>query len=409
MEIIKREDCLKKIRPYYEIGDLIKVISGVRRCGKSTLLGQIKEEIKEKGVRDDHIIEINFEDYGYETIRTADKMYKYIKLRILDKNKYYIFIDEIQHVRGFEKVINSFRATTNCSIFVTGSNSKLLSGKIGTLLVGRCIEFKISPFSFKEAYTYQLENGNNVSPYDYIEDYLTYGGFPERFKLGNEKEMEEYLKQTYEAIINRDIIGEKSKINKQQFLNISSYVLKNSGELFSPDSIIRYFEREKGETIERSTIYSYLDKMEEACLINRVKRYDIKGKKLMRYIEKDYVTDLGLKRINTDSLEIGKSYYLESAIYNELINRGYTVYVGKTYKGEIDFVVTSLEKKCYIQVSYILASRDIIEREFGAFKSIKDACPKFVLSLDRLDFSYNGIKHINIVDFLLGKVDIYLS
>ncbi|MCD8204966.1 MAG: ATP-binding protein [Coprobacillus sp.] len=409
MQIIKREEYLKKIRPYYEIDDLIKVISGVRRCGKSTLLGQIKEEIKEKGVRDDHIIEINFEDYGYEKIRSADKMYKYIKSRILDDDKYYIFIDEIQHVRGFEKVINSFRATTNCSIFVTGSNSKLLSGKLGSLLVGRCIEFKINPFSFKEAYNYQLESGNNVSPYDYIEDYLTYGGFPERFKFKGENEVKEYLKQTYEAIINRDIIGEKSKINKQQFLNISSYILKNSGELFSPDSIMRYFERENNKFIERSTIYSYLDKMEEACLINRVKRYDIKGKKLMRYIEKDYVTDLGLKRINTDSLEIGKSYYLESAIYNELINRGYTVYVGKTYKGEIDFVVTSLDKKCYIQVSYLLASEEIIEREYSAFKSIKDACPKFVLSLDRLDFSYNGIKHINIVDFLLGKVDIYLS
>lgn len=405
---IKREEWLKKIRPFYDQGDMIKVISGVRRCGKSTLMGQIRDEIIEKGVDYTHIIEINFEDYRFEKIRSANGLYHYLRERIIDEDMYYIFIDEIQHVRSFEKIINSFRVTDNVSIFVSGSNSKLLSGKLGTLLVGRTIEFRISPFSFKEAYEYKLEEGDNVSPYEYFNQYLEWGGFPERFKFNNLEEARIYLEETYKAIIEKDIIG-KSNIDRERFFKISNYIMTYSGNLFSIDSIIKYFKENNDDEIERPVIYNYLNKMEEACLIKRVPRYDVKGKHLLKYIEKDYVVDTGLRRINTPSTRIQDTNFLENLIYNELVNRGYKVYVGKTYKGEVDFVVTSLNKKCYIQVTYVLASKEIIQREFDAFNPIKDACPKYVFSLDRWDFSGDGICNINIVDFLLGKRDILLT
>lgn len=405
---IVREKYLEKIRPFYEV-DLIKVLTGVRRCGKSILLGQIEEEFRKKGVEEDHIIEVNFEDVKYEKIRTCDKLNKYVLSKIRDDGRYYIFLDEIQHVRSFEKVLASFRATLNCSIFVTGSNSKLLSGKMATLLVGRCVEFRIMPFSFKEAYDYITMRGKNITPDEFIYDYINWGGLPLRFSFDRESDIKTYLEQTYNGIIEKDIITVQSKINKEKFLKFAGYVMANAGKEFSSKNIESYFENQNGISLEKKMIYRYLEKMDKACLINRVKRFNIAGKQSMTYIEKQYAVDTGFRMLNTNLINFEDTFFLENIIYNELINRGYEVFTGKTYKGEVDFVAIDGRKKCFIQVAYYLNSKQTIEREFGAFNPISDASPKYVLSLDRFDYSRYGIMNVNIVDFLLGKKEISMT
>lgn len=406
MEIL-REYYLNKIRPYYDI-DLIKVLTGVRRSGKSILLSQIRDEFIAKGINKDHIIEINFEDLSFENIKTYKKLNTYILKNIKDEQKYYIFLDEIQHVNGFEKVLSSLRATQNCSIFITGSNSKLLSGKLATLLVGRCIEFRILPFSFKEAFDYLTMLGKNPNPDFLIIDYISWGGLPLRFSFEQENDIKNYLEQTYNGIVDKDIVTEKSKFNKEKFLRFASYVMANAGKEFSGKNIENYFKSENDEDFEKKMIYRYLDKMEKACLINRVKRFNIVGKRVLSYIEKQYAVDSGFRMINTNLVNFEDTFFLENIIYNELILRGYQVFTGKTYKSEIDFVVINGKQKCFIQVTYYLHAKETIEREFGAFDSISDSSPKYVLSLDRFDYSRNGIGHINIVDFLLGKKELVL-
>lgn len=406
---IKRERYLEKIRSFYEV-DLIKVLTGVRRCGKSVLLTQIEDELIAQGIPRDHIIRINFEDIQYEKIRTATKLNDYILSKINDANKYYIFLDEIQHVRQFEKILSSLRATQNCSIFITGSNSKLLSGKMGTLLVGRCIEFRIMPFSFNEAYDYVTNIlGKTISPDEFIFDYLRWGGFPQRFTFEKESDIALYLQQTYQGIMDRDIITDPNRTNREKLLKIAGYVMANSGKEFSAQNICQYFKIENNDPIDKPSIYRYLDRMEKACLINRVKRFDIVGKRQLSYIEKHYAVDTGFRMINTNFTRYEDTFFLENIIYNELYARGYQIFVGKTHRGEIDFLVLDGRKKCFIQVAYYLHSDETVQREFGAFKNITDASPKYVLSLDRMDFSHDGIAHINIIDFLLGKKQIYLT
>ena len=405
---IKRERYLQKIRPYYNV-DLIKVLTGVRRCGKSILLEQIEEEFVSNGFDKTHIIRINFEDLQFEKIRTSEKLNRYIIKQIKDKDKYLLFLDEIQHVRSFEKVLASLRATINCDIFITGSNSKLLSGKMATLLVGRCVEFRIMPFSFAESYEYIKMIGKNQTPDEFIIDYINWGGFPLRFSFSKESDIKRYLEQTYFGILDKDIITDRSKINRQNFEKIAGYIMANAGKEFSSKNIEKYFENQNGESLERKTIYRYLDKMDKACLIDRVKRFNIVGKQAMSYIEKQYAVDTGFRMINTNLVNFEDTFFLENIIYNELVSRDYEVFTGKTYKGEIDFVAIDGRKKCFIQVAYYLGSRETIEREFGAFKPISDASPKYVFSLDRFDYSRDGISHINIVDFLLEKVNINVS
>ncbi len=406
--LIKRERYLAKIRPFYDI-DLIKVLTGVRRCGKSVLLGQIEEELRNDGYDDDHIIKVNFEDLQFEKIRNAEKLNQYVLSCVKDDRRYLIFLDEIQHVRNFEKVLSSLRATINCSIFITGSNSKLLSGKMATLLVGRCIEFRIMPFSFSESYQYCQTMEKEITPDELFMDYINWGGLPLRFSFDRENDIKKYIEQTYHGILDKDIIPDGSKTNRQKFEKIAGYIMANAGKEFSAKNIEAYFECQNEEQFDKKMVYRYLDKMEKACLIDRVRRFNIVGKQAMAYVEKQYAVDTGFRMINTNFINIEDTFFLENIIYNELVSRDYEVFVGKTYKGEIDFVVISGKKKCFIQVAYYLIGNQTIEREFGAFKPITDASPKYVLSMDRLDFSRNGISHINIVDFLLGKKDIILT
>ena len=400
MKQIKREIYLSQIRKFYEL-DLIKVLTGVRRSGKSIILNQIIEELKQK-TDTKHIIYINFEDFEFEEIDTAKKLHEFIKTKISDSKKYYILFDEIQHVKEFEKALASFRATINCSLFVTGSNSKLLSGELATLLVGRTVEFKIMPFSYSEAVRLYEENKKAVQQ-DFIYDYIKWGGLPQRFDFSEEKDIKNYIESVFKGIVEKDIYKRDSEIEKYKFNTISSYILSNAGKEFSSQNIVNFYNNQNEankKTFEKKTIYNYLEKLEKAYLISRVKRFNIVGKEILKTIEKQYAIDTGFRTINTNLVNYEDTFFLENIIYNELILRGYSVYTGKTYKGEIDFVAIDGNRKCFIQVSYLMPTEEIIRREFEAFKPIKDASPKYVLSLDKIDLSRDGIIHLNIEDFL---------
>ena len=401
-----RETYLEQIRPYYD-SEIIKVITGVRRAGKSMLLDTIKDELLENGIAEDKIIYLNLEDMDFDYIVNASDLNKEIKSRISNDGKYYVFLDEVQHVENFEKALASFRATLNVSLFVTGSNSTLLSGELSTLLTGRTVEFEILPFSFCEMKQYYELNKMEWSE-ELFTNYLKWGGFPLRFDYKDDEAIQRYLTNLYKGIVNRDIVGKSKSTDKNSFMDISLYILANAGKELSIENIISAYKK-NGKEISKRTVYNYLERMKKAYLIHGVGRYNITGKSALGNREKQYAVDMGFRTINTNTINYEDTFFLENIIYNELLTRGYTVFTGKTYKGEIDFVAIKDGKKCFIQVSYLLASKETIQREFGAYKNITDASPKYVMSLDKIDLSHDGIVHLNIIDFLLRRKDLILT
>lgn len=403
-----REDYLKLIRPYYDV-DLIKVITGPRRCGKSILMETVKNELLQNGIDGSHVISINLEDLDYSFITDVKELNAEIESHITDKEKYYIFLDEIQHVKNFEKLLASLKAKNNCSIFVTGSDSTMLSGELATLLTGRTVEFEIFPFSFKESVDFMKLNNIACEPDTFILDYIKWGGFPLRFRFIEENSIKRFLDNLYSNIINRDIVKKSSKIDKVAFKDISLYIMSNAGKEFSAVNIANYYSKKGKRKISSRTIYNYLDKLYKAYILHSCKNYNIEGKIALETSDKFYATDTGLRTLNTNTVRFEDTFFLENVIYNELLIQGFTVFTGKLHKGEIDFVAVKNNKKCFIQVAYLLASEETIKREFGAYKKMTDASPKYVLSLDRFDLSHDGIIHLNIVDFLLHKVTLFLS
>lgn len=398
--MIKRENYLEKIRGFYD-QDLIKVITGIRRSGKSTLLKQIIEELQENGVSEDRIIYINFEDIDMSFIKNAIDLNEYVKKQIKDEEKHYLFFDEIQNVIDWEKAINSFKATKNVSIFITGSNSNLLSGELATLLSGRYVSFKMQPFSFKEICELKkLES--KAEKEEAFEDYMKWGGMPQRFYFKNEMEVKNYLMDLYDSIVVKDIIS-RYKIKDIELLNkILEYLMSTPAQQFSITNIVNYLKNQN-RNCSNETLYNYLSYITNSFIINKAKRYDIKGKKVLSTNDKYYLTDLGIGQVKSSTKMKGKGSILENIVYNELINRGYEVLVGKTSSSEIDFIASYFDKKIYVQVAYLLADDSVIEREFGAYKGIEDNYPKYVLSMDRFDFSQDGIIHKNVIDWLLDE------
>lgn len=403
-----REDYLKLIRPYYDV-DVIKVITGIRRSGKSVLMETIQDELLARGIKGSHIISINLEDLDYSFITDVKDLYKEIQSRIVDKEKYFIFLDEIQHIENFEKLLASLRAKSNCSLFVTGSDSTMLSGELATLLTGRTVEFEVFPFSFKESVDFLALNKIECNPDEFIKDYIKWGGFPLRFSFREENSIKRFLDNLYSNIINRDIIKKSSKIDRQAFKDISLYIMANAGKEFSAENIVTFYAKKSKKAVSIRTIYNYLEKLHKAYILHSCKRYNIAGKTALDSSDKFYDTDTGLRTLNTNTINYEDTFFLENIVYNELLIQGFTVFTGKTYKGEIDFVAVKDSKKCFIQVAYLLASEETIRREFGAYDRITDASPKYVLSLDRIDLSHDGIEHLNMVDFLLHKVALHLS
>ena len=401
--MIKREKYLKRIRPFYK-QDLIKVITGIRRCGKSVILNQIMDELRQSGVKDEQIIYINFEFTDYIDINDAKKFNDFIEKKLINKNKYYVFFDEIQNVDRWEKVVNSLKAkyNENISIFITGSNSDLLSGELATHIAGRYVSFKIYPFTFDEVC--ELKDIKDKDKYELertFDDYIIWGGMPQRFLMNDELQIKTYLSDVYNSIVVKDII-ERFKIKDLDLFNkILTFIMTTPSQTFSADSLTKYLLNENID-VSKMTVYNYLEYMCRALLINKADRFDVRGKRILNGKYKYYLTDLGFTNILNDGKKKQISTYLENIVYNELVARGYNVNIGTLENGEIDFIATRFEEKEYYQVTFHL-SDDIIEREFGVYKNIQDNYPKYVISCDTFDFSQNGIIHKNIIDFLLNR------
>lgn len=397
--MIKREMYLKKIRDSYD-SELIKVIIGVRRSGKSVLMTQIIDELLERGIEDNHIVYINFEDYEYIDLTDPKKFNAYVKSKIKDGKKYYLFFDEIQNVDDFERVVNSFRATLNVSIFITGSNSRLLSGELATHLSGRYISIKMMPFTFKEYLQLKKEKNEVIDVDKAFMEYVEWGCMPQIFNTNSVEERKLYLRDLYNSVILKDIV-ERNSIKDINLLNrVVQFLMENIGGIISSNSVTNYLKNEKIQTTP-DTILNYIEYITNSLIINKVNRYDIRGKSVMATLEKYYLTDLGLLQLKKTPIEKKVGGRLENIVYNELIARGYDVFIGKTDKGEIDFIVDDFGERSYIQVADYLSSDEVVEREFGAYKSVSDNYPKYVITMDKMNYSQNGIIHKNIIDFLL--------
>lgn len=398
MQVIIRENYLRKIRDFYHM-DLIKVITGIRRCGKSVLLMQIIGELLEQGIKKEQIIYLNFEDYDYSFLKTGKELHDYVKERLQNEKKYYLFFDEIQVIPEFERVINSLRMKYGASIFITGSNGKLLSGELATYLSGRYVSFSVQPFSFREACEFQGLSAGQVTE-EHLKDYMIWGGLPQRFYMQNEEQTKTFLRDVYDTIILRDIIQRAGIKDIELFNRVMEYLVCNPSQIFSITSLVNYFLSENRK-VSKETIYNYLEHITSALIMQKASRYDIRGKRILTKKDKYYLTDMGLGRIRNSGFKLEMGALLENVVYNELLSRGYEVYVGKTIKGEIDFVAIRGDLKEYYQVAYYLYDQKVIDREFGAFLSVPDNYPKYVLSFDKMDFSRDGIIHKNILEFLL--------
>ena len=400
----KRELYIEKIKPFID-KDIIKVLTGIRRSGKSVMLKLIMEELKQNKIDEKQFININFENLINRELTTADKLHEYILKKASEiKKKCYIFLDEIQEVKDWEKCINSLRVNEeyDFDIYITGSNAKLLSGELSTYLAGRYVEFVIYPFSFKEFLETSKSIQQDVSTRETFQKYVKFGGMPFLYNLAFEEEASlQYLKDIYSSIILKDIT-QRNKIRDTDLLErVISYLIMNVGNNFSATSISKFFKSENRK-VSVETILNYIKAAEESFLIYKVSRDDLIGKKVLNVNEKYYIADHGMREAILGSNQRDINQIFENIIYLELLRKGYNVRVGKVDNLEVDFVCTKGNEKIYVQVAYLLASPETIEREFTSLEKIDDNYPKYVISMDEFDMSRNGIIHINIIDFLMN-------
>lgn len=398
--MIKRESYMKKIRPFIN-SDLVKVLTGIRRCGKSVMLDLIKKELLQQGVTPQQLISYNFENMSFARLCNAQALHDEIinKTKALT-GKIYLFFDEIQEVKDWEKCINSLRIELNCDIYITGSNAKLLSGELATYLAGRYVEFVIYPFSFSEFIELYNTIQPNTSKAECFKKYLYFGGMPYLASLQyNEAACKQYLQDVYTSVELKDIVRRNNIRDVDMLERILTYITANIGTIFSANVLSKYLKSE-GRSIATETIINYVKACTDAFLFYQVKRQDVQGKKLLAINEKYYVADHGIREAVFGGNMKDINLILENIVYLELLRRGYKVSIGKVDTKEIDFICEKQEKKIYIQVTYLLAAEETIQREFGVYNEITDNYPKYVLSLDEFDMSRNGIIHKNIRDFL---------
>ena len=399
--MIKREIYMQRIRPFMNT-DLIKVFTGIRRAGKSVMLELVKNELKESGISEENFLCINFEQFSNSQFLDVESLYK--KITDFQKNtkgKIYLFFDEIQEVDGWEKCINSCRIDFDCDIYITGSNAKLLSGELATYLAGRYVEFVIYPFSFAEFFEMNLIKNPNVDKATCFMQFLKTGGMPFLSNFPDDDSAKsQYLIDIYNSVVLKDVVKRNNIRDVDTLERIVAYAFSNIGHIFSATSLSKYFKSENRK-ISHDTILNYLKFCSDAFLFYKINRYDLEGKKIVTVNEKYYCADHGLREALFGKNIQNIDQVLENIVCLELLRRNYKVYVGKKGDLEIDFIAEKQGKKIYIQVAYLLANDETIKREFSVYNFVKDSYPKYVVSMDELDFSQNGIIHKNIKDFLL--------
>jgi len=401
--MLKRDEYIKKIVPFID-KDVIKVLTGIRRSGKSVMLKLLMEELKNRGINENQFIYINFENLKYRKLNNYERLYDFILNKVDDKYKsYYIFLDEIQEVEEWERCVNSLRVDEDFKfdIYITGSNAKLLSGELSTYLAGRYIEFVVYPFSFKEFFEIMKEKNKEIDLKEAFQDYVKFGGMPFLHNLDyNFEASMQYLQDLYASIILKDITQRNNIRDTDLLERIIDYVVMNIGNTFSATSISKFFKSENRK-VATETILNYIKACEEAFLVYRVARNDLLGKKILNVNEKYYIADHGIREAIMENNQKNINQVLENIVYFEMLRRGYNVKIGKVDNLEVDFVCKKNDETIYIQVSYLLASEDTKEREFSVLENIKDNYPKYVLSMDEFDMSRNGIKHMNLIEFLI--------
>jgi predicted AAA+ superfamily ATPase len=395
--MIKRESYLSRLRPFIN-RDIIKVLTGIRRSGKSVMLELIQEELCSQGISKEQILAVNFESKNLAFAKSLDSIYAYIKnLAARGKGRLYLFFDEVQELEGWQNMVNSCLVDFDADIYITGSNAKLLSGELATYLGGRYVEFKIYPFSFKEVM--EMLPGRNIT--EAFQIYLTRGGMPFLYQYPlDEKSAMQYLSDIYDSIILKDI-ATRNKIRDIELMKrIILFMIGKIGNTFSAANITKYLKSEF-RSVSAETIYNYIDYCKTACFLHMVPREDVVGKKMLQFQEKIFIADHGIREAIYGNNLRDINQTLENVIYIELLRRGYKLTIGRNNGREIDFVAVSGKEKIYVQVAYILATDETLEREFVALETIPDNFPKYVVSMDELDRGRNGIKNVNVRDFLL--------
>lgn len=397
--MIIREEYLKKLFTYMD-APIIKILAGIRRCGKSTILEMLHKELISKGIDESNIICKRYTSFEIDDCYTAKDMYNDIKKEMINDNKYYLLLDEVQEIDGWEKAINSLLEDTNADIYVTGSNSKLMSSEISTYLTGRYVLIPVYPLSFKEYLDFK--SSSTKSKKDLLNEYIKFGGFP-IVALGNYDEQSAYqiVEGIYNSVITSDITKRHNIVNFDLFNRVVKFIIENVGKTFSANSIVKFLKSE-GRALSVESIYNYLEWLEKAFVIYRCRRYDLQGKSVLKTQEKFYLADQSLKYCIMGFNPKSIASMLENIVYFELKRRGYEVYIGKLGTKEIDFVAIKRDERIYVQVCRTLPENS--NREIGNLLAIKDQYPKYVVTLDELSTgNVNGVKIIHLFDFLLKE------
>jgi len=400
-KIYVRQYYMNKIKGFIN-SDLIKVITGIRRCGKSCFMLSVIDDLISKGIQEKDIIQINLDKRGFKNIKTAHQLEHAIEERIVDDDYKYLFIDEIQNVEGFEEVINAFREEGNFSIFITGSNSYLLSGELATKLTGRYIEVEMFPLNFYEFIDMKKFMGIPVSESNMEEfnEYIRFGGFPKTLEFEEKNDKDFYVKNVISQIIEKDIVKHRKIRNKTVFDKVMTYIINNFGATTSLSNILDYFHNEEGIPIRRETLRTYIDILEKAKIIYKCPRFDLRSKKSLRGEEKYYLADLGIYFSRNTDTRINYGPVLENVMYTYLKSRGYAMSVGKIGTLECDFITRKDDNYQYVQVAMTIMDKATEDREYKPFFKIRDNYPKYLFTLDQLLQKRDGIIHCNMLEFI---------
>lgn len=395
--MLERVEYLEKLKKWKD-KDVIKVVTGIRRCGKSTLFDLYIEYLKSIGVKEEHIITINLESLDYN-FNDYKELYDYVINLVRNKDQYYVFLDEVQNIPEFQRVVDALYIKKNIDVYITGSNAILLSGELATLLSGRYIEIKMLPLSFKEYRDYFNVVGDEKLYLRYINN----SSFPYTLKLENSDEIDEYLESIYNTIIVKDIASRKKITDISMLKSVTEFLFSSIGSTMSVKKIADTLTS-NGRNVSVHTVEDYLDSLTESYIFNKVSRYDIKGKQYLETGNKYYATDVTMRYAVLGRKELDVGHILENIVYLELLRRGYKVYIGKSGEKEVDFVAVNKEGTIYYQVAYTTRDEKTLERELSSLKSINNHYPKYILTMD-LDpeVDYDGIRKMNVIDWLLKK------